>query len=194
MMTSSCKRVGSKRERLLFLLKEGKDSQRQPFEPPPIPTYKFSLVIFPLPSSQNLIQYPNTFPELITLGNLITFSSHLVILWGEDWLWSLLWLERVVKPKLIKQHKTNPRPEKCNLSSQSGQRELKPLHLFKGTHVLLFMYKYFVQIFKGNEEGSYFIQSLLSWLVLIGVGFSAWTILMDAVLCKWWHLHGRELV
>lgn len=94
----------------------------------------------------------------------------------------------------IKQHETNPRPEKCNLSSQSGQRELKPLHLFKGTHVLLFMYKYFVQIFKGNEEGSYFIQSLLSWLVLIGVGFSAWTILMDAVLCKWWHLHGRELV
>lgn len=185
MMTSSCKRVGSKRERLWFLLKEGKDSERAP----PIPTYKFSLVIFPFPSSQNLIPYPNTFPELITLGNLITFSSHLVILWGEDWLWSLLWLETQKT-----QHKTNPRPEKCNLSSQSGQRELKPLHLFKGTHVLLFMYKYFVQIFKGNEEGSYFIQSLLSWLVLIGVGFSAWTILMDAVLCKWWHLHGRELV
>ena len=189
MMTSSCKRVGSKRERLWFLLKEGKDSERAP----PIPTYKFSLVIFPFPSSQNLIQYPNTFPELITLGNLITFSSHLVILLG-----GRLTVITFVTWKGCKtqktQHKTNPRPEKCNLSSQSGQRELKPLHLFKGTHVLLFMYKYFVQIFKGNEEGSYFIQSLLSWLVLIGVGFSAWTILMDAVLCKWWHLHGRELV
>ena len=103
MMTSSCKRVGSKRERLWFLLKEGKDSERAP----PIPTYKFSLVIFPFPSSQNLIPYPNTFPELITLGNLITFSSHLVILWGEDWLWSLLWFERVVKPKW---NSTKPTP------------------------------------------------------------------------------------